>query len=338
MTVNRSIRLARRPHGAPVPEDFELAESAIPTPGEGQALVRTRYLSLDPYMRGRMSDAKSYAAPLEIGDVIIGGTVGEVVASNDPKLAVGDVVQNYGGWQDYSLTTSKEAYPVDESAAPASASLGILGMTGFTAYSGLLAIGKPQAGETVAVAAASGPVGSAVGQIAKIKGCRTVGIAGGPEKVAYLKEIGFDVALDHKEPDLRGRLKEACPEGIDVYFENVGGQVWDAVLPRLNTYARVPVCGLIANYNRTEAPSGPDRSAALMASVLTKSLTLRGFIQLEFVREMYRDFLRDTGQWVAEGKISYREDITEGLENAPETFIGMLEGRNFGKTIIKVAD
>lgn len=338
MTVNRSIRLARRPHGAPVPEDFELAESAIPTPGEGQALVRTRYLSLDPYMRGRMSDAKSYAAPLEIGDVIIGGTVGEVVASNDPKLAVGDVVQNYGGWQDYSLTTSKEAYPVDESVAPASASLGILGMTGFTAYSGLLAIGKPQAGETVAVAAASGPVGSAVGQISKIKGCRTVGIAGGPEKVAYLKEIGFDVALDHKEPDLRGRLKEACPEGIDVYFENVGGQVWDAVLPRLNTYARVPVCGLIANYNRTEAPSGPDRSAALMASVLTKSLTLRGFIQLEFVREMYRDFLRDTGQWVAEGKISYREDITEGLENAPETFIGMLEGRNFGKTIIKVAD
>lgn len=338
MTVNRSIRLARRPHGEPVADDFQFTEGEVPAPGEGQALVRTRYLSLDPYMRGRMSDAKSYAAPLEIGDVIIGGTVGEVVESHDPKLKVGDLVQNYGGWQEYSLTTAKEAFAVDESVAPASAYLGILGMTGFTAYSGLLAIGKPKEGETVAVAAATGPVGSAVGQIAKIKGCRAVGIAGGPQKVAYLKELGFDVALDHKEPDLRGRLKEAVPEGIDVYFENVGGHVWDAVLPRLNTYARVPVCGLIANYNRTEAPEGPDRSAALMANVLTKSLTLRGFIQLEFVRDMYSDFLREMGQWVSEGRISYREDVTEGLENAPETFIGMLNGKNFGKTIIKVAD
>ena len=198
MTRNRRILMARRPHGAPVAEDFRLETVEVPEPGAGEALVRNRWLSLDPYMRGRMSDAKSYAAPLEIGDVIIGGTVGEVVESHDPNLKVGDLVQNYGGWQEYSLTTAKEAFAVDESVAPASAYLGILGMTGFTAYSGLLAIGKPTEGETVAVAAASGPVGSAVGQIAKIKGCRAVGIAGGPQKVEYLKELGFDVALDHK--------------------------------------------------------------------------------------------------------------------------------------------
>ena len=303
---NRRIRLASRPVGVPQPEDFTHDDAPIGSPGEGEVLLRTRYLSLDPYMRGRLSDAKSYAKPVEIGDVIVGATVSEVVESNSPEFSAGQTVLSYGGWQSYSVEPAAQLRLLDP--------------------------------EAVAVAAATGPVGSAVGQIAKIKGCTAVGIAGGPEKVAFLEELGFDVALDHRGDDLRGALKQAVPQGIDVYFENVSGPVWDAVLPRLNTFARVPVCGLAAGYNATEAPSGPDRSAALMRNILTKSLLLRGFIQTEFVESMFSDFLRDMGQWVREGKVKYREDITEGLDNAPQTFVGMLEGKNFGKTIIQVGE
>lgn len=336
--TNHRIRLASRPVGVPQPENFIHDDAPVPEPADGQVLLRTLYLSLDPYMRGRLSDAKSYSAPVEVGDVIVGGTVSEVVATSAPELSVGQIVVAGGGWQEYSLATPDEVRVIDPEAAPITTALGVLGMPGFTAYSGLLEIGRPQEGETVAVAAATGPVGSAVGQIAKIKGCTAVGIAGGPEKTAYLRELGFDVALDHRSDDLRGELKAAVPQGIDVYFENVGGAVWDAVLPRLNEFARVPVCGLAAAYNATEAPQGPDRSAALMRNVLTKSLRVRGFIQREFVAAMHDDFLRDMSAWIRDGLVTYREDITEGLDNAPQTFVGMLAGKNFGKTLIKVAD
>jgi NADPH-dependent curcumin reductase len=336
-TRNRRIRLASRPHGEPVADDFTHDEVEVPEPAPGEVLLRTRYLSLDPYVRGRMSDAKSYAAPMEVGDVIVGGTVSEVVESAADGFAPGDTVLSYGGWQEYSVEPAARLRLLDPAAAPVTTALGVLGMPGFTAYAGLLAIGKPQPGETVAVAAATGPVGSAVAQIAALKGARTIGIAGGERKVAHLRELGVDAALDHRAPDLPGRLAEAAPDGIDVYFENVGGTVWEAVLPQLNTYARVPVCGLAAHYNATSLPEGPDRSVQLMQSMLTKSLTVRGFIQTEFVDAMFEDFLRDMTGWVASGQVQYTEDITEGLDRAPETFVGMLGGQNLGKTIIRVS-
>ena len=334
---NHRIRLASRPHGEPVEADFTRDVVEVPSPEPGQVLLRTRYLSLDPYVRGRMSAAKSYAAPMEIGDVIVGGTVSEVVESAADGFSPGDTVLAYGGWQEYSLESAAHLRRLDPSAAPVTTALGVLGMPGFTAYAGLLAIGKPQPGETVAVAAATGPVGSAVGQIAKLHGARAIGIAGGEQKVARMRELGFDAALDHRAPDFASRLAEASPDGIDVYFENVGGAVWDAVLPRLNEFARVPVCGLAALYNATSAPEGPDRSAQLMREVLSKSLTLRGFIQREFVPTMFEDFLRDMTDWVASGKVQHTEDITEGLDRAPEAFVGMLRGQNFGKAIIQVS-
>ncbi|HJG52216.1 MAG TPA: zinc-binding dehydrogenase, partial [Brachybacterium faecium] len=264
---NRRIRLASRPHGEPTAENFLHDTVEVPSPVPGQVLLRTRYVSLDPYVRGRMSDAKSYAAPMEVGDVIVGGTVSEVVDSAAEGFSVGDTVLSYGGWQEYSLEPAERLRRLDPSVAPVTTALGVLGMPGFTAYAGLLAIGKPQRGETVAVAAATGPVGSAVGQIAALHGARTIGIAGGEAKVARLRELGFDAALDHRAPDLPGRLAAAAPDGIDVYFENVGGAVWDAVLPLLNEFARVPVCGLAASYNATSLPEGPDRSGALLGQV-----------------------------------------------------------------------
>ncbi|MGO1228099.1 NADP-dependent oxidoreductase [Brachybacterium sp. AOP42-C2-15] len=334
---NHRIRLASRPQGEPVPDDFTRDVSEVRSPEAGQVLLRTRYLSLDPYVRGRMSAAKSYASPMEVGDVIVGGTVSEVVESAADGFAPGDTVLSYGGWQEYSVEPAAQLRRLDPAAAPVTTALGVLGMPGFTAYAGLLAIGKPQPGETVAVAAATGPVGSAVGQIAKIHGARAIGIAGGEQKVARLQELGFDAALDHRAPDLAGRLAAAAPDGIDVYFENVGGTVWDAVLPQLNEFARVPVCGLAANYNATSLPEGPDRSGQLMGAILAKSLTLRGFIQREFVSAMFEDFLRDMTGWLASGQVQHTEDITEGLDRAPEAFAGMLRGRNFGKAIVQVS-
>ncbi|WP_328399749.1 NADP-dependent oxidoreductase [Nocardia sp. NBC_00403] len=337
MVESTRIVLASRPVGAPTPANFRTETAELPAPREGEVLLRTLYLSLDPYMRGRMSAAKSYAPPVEVGGVMVGGTVAEVIESRDPALAKGDVVLAYSGWESHDVAPAGSVRKLDPDAVPVSTALGVLGMPGFTAYSGLLKIGQPRPGETVVVAAASGPVGSAVGQIARIKGARVVGIAGGPQKCAYVRdELGFDAAIDHRAPDFVEQLQAAVPDGIDVYFENVGGAVADAVFPLLNTYARVPVCGLIANYNASGVPEGPDRLPGFYGRILTKSLTVRGFIQSEFVKEMFKDFLRDMSGWIADGRVRYREDLVDGLEHAPEAFIGMLEGRNFGKVVVRV--
>jgi NADPH-dependent curcumin reductase len=334
---NTQIRLASRPAGEPTASNFKFTREPMPVPGDGEVLVRTRYLSLDPYMRGRMSGAPSYAPPVEVGGVMVGGTVGEVVTSKDPGFAPGDTVLAYTGWQEYGVARAKALRKLDPGQAPVTTALGVLGMPGFTAYAGLTQIGRPQPGETVVVAAASGPVGATVGQLAKILGARAVGIAGGPEKTAYLSEIGFDAALDHRAPSFKQDLAKATPDGIDVYFENVGGHVWDAVFPRLNGFARVPVCGLVAHYNDDALPEGPDRTPALMTAVLKKSLTLRGFIQNEFYAALMPEFLQRAAPWVRDGQLKYREDIVDGFANTPEAFIGMLAGRNFGKLLIKVS-
>lgn len=337
--MKTSIVLAARPKGKPTPEDFRLETSPVPEPSEGEILLGILYLSLDPYMRGRMSDAKSYAKPVEIGAVMEGGTVARVIKSRHPHYAEGDVVLSHSGWQSHAISDGTGLRKIDPGAAPLSTALGVLGMPGFTAYSGLLTIGQPKAGETVVVAAASGAVGSAVGQIAKIKGARAVGIAGGADKCAYLiNELGFDAAVDHRAPDFAEQLAKACPDGIDVYFENVGGAVWDAVFPLLNTFARIPVCGLIAQYNAGgKPPEGPDKLPMTLRDVLTKSLLIRGFIQREFV-DQRETFLKEASGWIKDGKLKYKEDIVSRLENAPEAFIGLLEGKNFGKLVIKVSD
>ncbi|MYZ43962.1 NADP-dependent oxidoreductase [Schauerella aestuarii] len=333
--INRKIILKQRPQGRVTPEAFELKEAPAPTPADGQVLLQVRYLSLDPYMRGRMNDAKSYSEPVAVGAVMEGGTVCEVIESRHPKFAVGDIVLSHSGWQTYAVSDGKGLRKIDPQAAPISTALGVLGMPGFTAYSGLLTLGQPKAGETVVVAAASGPVGSAVGQIAHIKGARAIGIAGGPEKCAFVKnELGFDAAIDHHAPDFAEQLARACPDGIDVYFENVGGAVWDAVFPLLNTFSRVPVCGLIAQYDGLKT-DGPDRLPALMQQVLAKRIMLRGFIQFDFI-DQQPAFLKEMAQWIKEGKVKYREDIVDGLDRAPEAFIGLLSGKNFGKLAIKV--
>jgi NADPH-dependent curcumin reductase CurA len=334
---NLQILLASRPVGHPSPDNFEFVQTPIPSPGEGQVLLKIRYLSLDPYMRGRMSAAKSYAASVEIGQVMEGGTVAEVLESRHPDYAAGDMVLSYSGWQAHALSDGTDLRKLDPQQAPVTTALGVLGMPGFTAYAGLLTLGQPKPGETVVVAAASGPVGATVGQIARIKGARAVGIAGGPDKCALVRDaFGFDVALDHRAPTFAEELQAACPDGIDVYFENVGGKVWDAVFPLLNTFARIPVCGLVAQYNSTGPFDGPDRLPILMRDVLTKSLTIRGFIQREFHAQRPA-FYREMAQWIAEGRVKYQEDIVDGLESAPEAFIGMLEGRNFGKLIVQVS-
>ena len=334
---NRRIVLASRPEGQPKPENFRLETTPAPEPGEGEVLLRTRFLSLDPYMRGRMSAAKSYAKPVEIGDTMEGGTVSEVVSSRNERFRAGDLVLSHAGWQDYAVSDGRGLRRLDPNDAPVQTALGILGMPGMTAYVGLENIGQPKAGETLAVAAATGPVGATVGQIAKLKGCRTVGIAGGAEKCRLLtEEFGFDVAVDHRAPDLAERLKEACPDGIDVYFENVGGAVWSAVFPLLNTFARVPVCGRIAHYNDTELPPGPDRTPQLMGAVLTKRLRIQGFIVWDFAGQQ-KDFLRDVGGWVRDGRVRYREDVVDGLDKAPDAFMGLLKGRNLGKLLVKVS-
>ena len=335
---NRQIVLVSRPVGEPTPANFGLVEAPIPAIGAGQVLLKTKYLSLDPYMRGRMSDAKSYAQPFAIGEPMGGGTVSEVVASNNPDYAAGGIVLAFGGWQEYAVSDGADLRKLDPAAAPVTAALGVLGMPGLTAYAGLLNIGLPKAGETLVVAAAAGPVGAAVGQIGKIKGCRVVGIAGGQKKVDYLKnELGFDAAIDHRSPRFKEELKAACPDGIGIYFENVGGAVWDAVFPLLNNFARVPVCGLVANYNDTAPPEGPDRSGSLIRAILTKRLRIQGFIVFDFAAQT-QDFLRDASGWIREGRLKYREDIVEGLENAPAAFAGLLKGANFGKLLVKFAD
>jgi len=335
MSQAKRVVLVSRPAGEPRASDFRIEEFAPPSPGPGEVLLRTIWLSLDPYMRGRMSDAPSYAAPVPIGGVMEGGTVSEVIASNNPGFATGDIVLSRAGWQTHAISDGKGLTRIDPRLGPVSTAVGVLGMPGMTAYTGLLDIGKPQVGETVVVAAASGAVGSAVGQIAKIKGARAVGVAGGKDKCDYVrKELGFDDCLDHRAPDLAAKLKDACPKGIDVYFENVGGAVLEAVFPLLNAFARMPVCGLIAQYNDTEAKA-PKWAGAMMRSVLTKRLTIRGFIVFDFAAR-HGDFLRDMSQWVREGKVKYKECITEGLDSAPGAFMGLLKGANFGKQLVRV--
>jgi NADPH-dependent curcumin reductase CurA len=329
--MNRQIVLKSRPAGAPSAANFALVEGKVPEPGEGELLVRHSWMSLDPYMRGRMSDARSYAKPVGLGEVMTAGTVGEVVTSRHPGFREGEIVQLQGGWQDYAVAKGEGVRKIDPKAAPIQTALGILGMPGMTSYCGLLEIGKPKPGETVVVSAASGAVGAIVGQIAKIKGARAVGVAGGAAKCRYVKEeLGFDDCLDHRAPDLPAVLARACPKGVDVYYENVGGAVQEAVWPLLNDFARIPVCGLIAQYNDTTPRPGPNFN-----SVLRKRLLVRGFIVWDFA-EKEGDFRRDVAQWLREGKIKYREDVVEGLENAPEAFLGLLQGKNFGKLLVKL--
>ncbi|EKO3588256.1 NADP-dependent oxidoreductase [Vibrio metschnikovii] len=336
-TINRQIVLASRPHGAPTDSNFRLQHVAKPTPAQGEVLLRTIYLSLDPYMRGRMSDAKSYAEPVAIDDVMVGGTVCQVETSHHPDFTVGEWVLAYTGWQDYAISNGEGILKLGRDPITPSYALGVMGMPGFTAYMGLLDIGQPKAGETLVVAAATGPVGATVGQIGKIKGCRVVGIAGGEEKCRYAKQVlGFDECLDHKADNFAQQLAQACPQGIDVYYENVGGKVFDAVLPLLNTSARVPVCGLVSQYNATALPTGPDRLPLLMGTLLTKRIRMQGFIIFDDYGDRYSEFAREMSQWLSQGKIHYREQIISGLDNAPQTFIGLLEGKNFGKVVIEV--
>ncbi|MGF9663827.1 NADP-dependent oxidoreductase [Arthrobacter crystallopoietes] len=331
------IVLAERPEGTPTESTFRTETAELPAPAEGQLVVRNRYISLDPYMRGRMSAAKSYAKPTPIGDVLPAETVAEVVESGHPDFAAGQLVVTYGGWQSAAVVPGKMARRIADNGLPESTALGVLGMPGFTAYSGMAEIGRIQAGETLVVAAAAGPVGSAVGQLAKAAGARAVGIAGGAEKCAYLvEELGFDAAVDHRSADFADRLKAACRDGIDVYWENVGGKVLEAVLPLLNLYGRMPVCGMVAQYNATGVPEGPDRLPGFMRAVLNQSLTVRGFIQTEFRAKHWDGFQQDMARLVAEGRMKYREDVVEGLESAPKAFTGLLEGHNFGKLLIKV--
>jgi len=336
MHTYRQIVLASRPKGTPTAENFRLETGSIPIAADGQVLVRTQYLSLDPYMRGRMNDAKSYAAPVSVGGVMEGEVVAEVLESKHPDYRQGDLVQGRIGWRTHAAVEPTDLRRTETGVNPVTTALGVLGMPGFTAYSGMKVIGQPKPGETVVVAAASGPVGSLVGQLAQLAGARAVGIAGGPKKCAYVRdELKFDAVIDHRAGDMPEALAKSCPDGIDVYFENVGGPIWQAVLPLLNRYARIPACGLIAHYNGLGAAEQDSLSSTMLA-VLRRSLLMRGYINTDFVEDHYDDFMRDLTPLVASGRIRYREDIVDGLDNAPEAFIGMLSGRNFGKLLVKV--
>ncbi|EGQ7698006.1 NADP-dependent oxidoreductase [Vibrio vulnificus] len=334
--TNRQIVLASRPVGAPTAENFTLKQSDIPTPAQGEMLLRSVYLSLDPYMRGRMSDAKSYAEPVGIDEVMVGGTVCQVEVSNHAEFEVGEWVLAYTGWQDYAISNGEGLIKLGKQPSHPSYALGVMGMPGFTAYMGLLDIGQPKEGDTLVVAAATGAVGSMVGQIGKLKGCRVIGIAGGEEKCQFAKEtLGFDECIDHKATDFAEQLAKVCHNGIDIYFENVGGKVFDAVMPLLNTGARIPLCGLISQYNATSLPEGPDRMSMLMAQLLIKRIKMQGFIIFDDYGHRYGEFAADMSQWLAQGKIHYREHLVQGLENAPDAFIGLLEGKNFGKMVVQ---
>ena len=336
-TLNRRIVLAERPVGEPTPASLRLEQGPVPKVAAGQMLLRTQYLSLDPYMRGRMTDAPSYAPPVDLGAVMVGGTVAQVVESRLQGYDLGDWVLSYSGWQDYALSDGTGVTALGRSPQNPSWALGVLGMPGMTAWAGLTQIGQPRAGETLCVAAATGPVGATVGQIGKILGCRVVGVAGGVEKCAHaVTALGFDLCLDHKAPDFAAQLRRACPQGIDIYFENVGGSVFDAVMPLLNTCARVPVCGLVSAYNATDLPAGPDRLGAWMGQILRKRMTVRGFIVSQDFGHLNAAFQTDMTDWLATGKMHYREAMIEGLERAPKAFVAMLRGENFGKTVIRV--
>jgi NADPH-dependent curcumin reductase CurA len=328
---NTQILFARRPEGMPAEDNFDIVKSEVREPGDGEVLRRTLYLSVDPYMRGRMSTQKSYAEGAKLGEPMVGQTVAQVIASKNPRFQAGDFVLTSDGWQAYGLSDGKGLRKIDPAMGPVSWSLGVLGMVGLTSYVALLDIGKPKEGETVVVSAAAGAVGSIAGQIAKIKGCRVVGTAGSDEKCAYVTgKLGFDACINYKTADLNAALKEACPNGIDVYFDNVGGAVLEAVLRRINLHARIPLVGLISQYNATKPGPGPNLLALIVARAL-----IQGMLVFDHVHRM-PDFLRDMAQWLREGKIRYREDVVEGLENTPRAFVGLFKGENIGKRIVKV--
>jgi len=335
--INRQVTLASRPVGSPQKTDFIIQNSTRPKIEEGQVLLRTVYLSLDPYMRGRMSEAKSYAVPIVLGETIVGGTVCRVEESHHSDYKQGDWILSFSGWQDYFVSNGADLIKIPSQLSKPSYALGVLGMPGLTAYMGLLDIGQPKAGETVVVAAATGAVGSLVGQIAKLKGCRVIGIAGSEEKCQYaVQTLGFDACINHKSAELSQQLSALCSQGIDVYFENVGGKIFDAVMPLLNPCARVPLCGLISQYNVTELPSGPDRLSLLMRTLLVKRIKMQGFIVFDDYGHRYDEFSQAMATWLSEGRIKYREDMVEGLDNSVEAFIGLLQGENFGKLIVRV--
>ncbi|HKJ94791.1 MAG TPA: NADP-dependent oxidoreductase [Gammaproteobacteria bacterium] len=335
-TVNRRIVLASRPNGEPVTGNFRLEDTPIPEPGDGQMLLRTLYLSLDPYMRGRMDDAASYAAPVEVGDVMEGATVCEVVASRLEGFQAGDLVVAGSGWQTHALSDGGGVVRLPADMKRPSLALGILGMPGLTAWHGLTRIGRPAEGETVVVSAATGAVGSVVAQLARLRGTRVVGIAGSPEKCRYAVDtLGMDACVNHRDDDLEQALERACPDGIDVYFENVGGRVQRAVLPLLNVGARIPLCGLIAHYNANALPQGPDRTPQLLRTLLVRRATMQGFIILDHWDEM-TEFQREVAPLVESGQLHYREDEVSGIERAPEAFLGLLRGENFGKLVVHV--
>ena len=330
--LNRQIQLKSRPAGMPTVDNFEAVDVAPPTLKDGEVLRRTIYLSLDPYMRGRMSEGPSYAAPVNLHDVMCGHTVSEVVESRNPQFKAGDVVAGYDGWQQYASSSGKELRKLDPGAAPISTAIGVLGMPGATAYVGLLDIGQPKPGETVVVSAASGAVGSIVGQLAKIKGCRAVGVAGSPDKCRYVvEELGFDACINYKTDDLVPALRAACPDGVDIYFENVGGAVFAAVLRVLNRGARIPLCGMISEYNTTKDPGGPN-----LRPLLVHRAMIKGFIVSDH-GDRFPAFLQEVAPLVHDGRIKYREDIVDGLDAAPAALIGLFEGRNFGKMLVRVS-
>ncbi|MEH1790675.1 NADP-dependent oxidoreductase [Nostoc sp.] len=331
--INKQIILKSRPVGEPKENDFALVETPTPEPSEGEILSRTIYLSLDPYVRGSISAGKSYAAPVELDSVIIGGTVSQVIKSNHPQFQVGDFVLNSNGWQTYALSKGDTLRKLDPTQAPLSYSLGVLGMPGLTAYAALLDIGQPKEGETVVVSAASGAVGAVVGQIAKIKGARVVGIVGSDDKRDYIvKELGFDVGINRKTQELDSALKEAAPNGIDVYYDNTAGVILEAVLQQINLGARIPLVGLISEYNATSTPPGPN-----LRPLLVKRALIKGFLVRDY-QHRFNDFLHDVSGWLQSGQLKYKEDVADGLEKAPTAFIGLLRGDNFGKLIVKVND
>jgi NADPH:quinone reductase len=331
--VNRRVTLVSRPVGEPQESDFALDEAELRLPEPGEVLVRALWVSVDPYQRGRMNQMRSYARPLELGDVITAQAVGEVVESRDARYAAGDLVVGQLGWQDYALARGGALRRLPAGLEPPSLALHAVGATGFTAYFGLLDVGRPRPGDTVVVSGAAGAVGSVVGQIAKLAGCRTVGIAGGAEKSSDLRELyGYDVAIDYKHDDVRAALKEACADGVDVYFDNVGGETTQAVIPRLNVGARIPVCGQVSQYNLERPPAGPN-----LAFLIVFRARLEGFLVGDYAHRFDEAAAR-LGRWVAEGKIRWREHVSDGLDSAPRAFIGMLRGENRGKALVKVAD
>jgi hypothetical protein len=333
--MNRQILLAARPAGFPKDSDFKLVQTPVPQPGPGQYLARTLWLSVDPYQRGRMNDVKSYAPPVPLNGVMEGGTVSRVLQSNHPKFKVGDIVEGRLGWQDYAVTDGRGTRAIDPALAPISTALGVLGMPGLTAYFGLLEICHPKAGETVVVSGAAGAVGSLVGQIAKIVGCRAVGIAGEDDKCAWVvKDLGFDACFNYKTTrDYEAKLKELCPQGVDVYFDNVGGTITDAVFKVLNPRARVSVCGQISQYNAEKPELGP----RLLWHCITKQMRIEGFLVFQFA-DRYKEGLTKMAEWLRSGKLKYRETVVNGLENTPRAFMGMLKGANIGKQLVKVAE